>query len=163
MPHRIRHQLAIQCPPDLLERLRAVAAGQRRTVTSLALEWLEAGLAGRLGGADGGPGADQLVARIEALEAAVAALQRTPRPSPSRGSAPAPLPAERLAEAPDQAITTAELADLLQIRRGTLNARVRRGGGPAVGQVIEGWSCIGVVRPPMGGPDRALWEPITAA
>jgi predicted DNA-binding protein len=40
---RNRSQLAIQAPPELLERLRAAAAAQRRTVTGLVIEWIEAG------------------------------------------------------------------------------------------------------------------------
>ena len=43
---RVRTQLALQVTPDLLARVKAAAASQGRTVTSLALQWLEEGLAG---------------------------------------------------------------------------------------------------------------------
>lgn len=43
---RIRSQLAIQAPPELLESVRIFAADQKRTVTSLVLQWIENGLSG---------------------------------------------------------------------------------------------------------------------
>jgi hypothetical protein len=57
-------------------------------------------------------------------------------------------------------ITTAELAELLALRRGTLNARISRAGGAAVGLELNGWRCVALVVPPRGGPARALWEPV---
>ncbi|MEY3463198.1 MAG: hypothetical protein RLZZ468_976, partial [Cyanobacteriota bacterium] len=64
-----------------------------------------------------------------------------------------------LAELPSGAIETAELAERLGLRRGTLNARVSRSGGAAPGLVIDGWRCLGMRTPERGGPARALWEP----
>jgi hypothetical protein len=74
---RVRAQLAIQAPPELLERLRAAAAAQRRTVTGLVIEWIEAGLSGALPAAGAGPAAGaELLERVEALEVGLADLQR---------------------------------------------------------------------------------------
>ena len=58
----------------------------------------------------------------------------------------------------DGAITTAALAELLQMRRGTINARIARAGGAAPGLVIEDWCCIGTAVPKRGGPAQALWQ-----
>jgi hypothetical protein len=81
---RNRSQLAIQAPPELLERLRAAAAAQRRTVTGLVIEWIEAGLSGTLPAAEVAPAADaELMERVAALEACLAELQRRPA-SPER-------------------------------------------------------------------------------
>jgi hypothetical protein len=57
-----------------------------------------------------------------------------------------------------EAITTKALADLLQMRRGTLNARIARAGGALPGLVIEGWCCLGTQVPKRGGPAQALWQ-----
>lgn len=57
-----------------------------------------------------------------------------------------------------EAITTKALADLLQMRRGTLNARIARAGGALPGLVIEGWCCLGTRVPKRGGPAQALWQ-----
>jgi hypothetical protein len=73
---RVRAQLAIQAPPELLERLRAAAAAQRRTVTGLVIEWIEAGLSGALPAAGAGPAGAELLQRVEALEVGLADLQR---------------------------------------------------------------------------------------
>ncbi len=56
------------------------------------------------------------------------------------------------------AITTKALADLLQLKRGTLNARIARAGGALPGLVIEGWCCLGTQVPKRGGPAQALWQ-----
>ena len=76
---RVRAQLAINAPPELLERLRAAAAADRRTVTAVVLEAIEAALSGGLPAAGPAAGA-QLLARVETLEAAVAQLQRPASP-----------------------------------------------------------------------------------
>jgi hypothetical protein len=58
-------------------------------------------------------------------------------------------------------IATAELAGLLGISRGALNARISRAGGPAVGLELNGWRCVALEVPPRGGPARALWQAST--
>jgi hypothetical protein len=76
--HRAGSQLAIQAPPELLERLRAAAAAQRRTVTALVIEAIEAALSGSPPAA--APVPAQLLARVAALEVAVAQLQQPASP-----------------------------------------------------------------------------------
>jgi hypothetical protein len=79
---RIRTQLAIQATPELLARVKGAATARGQTVTRLLIDWIEAGLAGDLPAPAAGP---DLLARVEALEAAVSDLQRPA--SPERGSA----------------------------------------------------------------------------
>ena len=153
-----RTQLAINIPAPLLERLRAAAAERGVTYSSLVLQWIEAGL-----GADLDAPRSDLAARLDAVERRLDALPA----SPTRV-----IPALRLVEKipnrllpatpPGSAgpITTAELAELLAVRRGTLNARISRAGGAAVGLELNGWRCVALEVPPRGGPARALWEPV---
>jgi len=87
---------------------------------------------------------------------------RPPQPSPERVPPAHPsggAPITRAGGLPAGEIETAALADLLGIRRGTLNARIARAGGPAAGLVIDGWRCVGLRTPERGGPARALWVP----
>lgn len=175
---RVRSQLAIQASPELLERLRAAAAAQRRTVTSLLTEWIELGMSGALvapTAAAAGAGVD-LQARVEALEKAVAQLQaprpttagagRAPRqrpaaapPEPAADPPIEPSPTLRAGDVPAGGITTAELAERIGMKRGSLNERLRRMGGARVGLELDGWRCIGQAPAPGGGPLRWLWEP----
>ena len=155
-----RTQLAINIPAPLLERLRAAAVERGVTYSSLVLQWIEAGL-----GADLDAPRSDLAARLDAVERRLDALPA----SPTR-VIPAPRPAEeipnRLLPATPPAIgcggpiTTAELAGLLGISRGALNARIGRAGGGAVGLELNGWCCVALEVPPRGGPARALWEPV---
>lgn len=92
--NRAGAQLAIQAPPELLERLRAAAAVQRRTVTALVLEAIEAALSGGLPAAAAPAAVAELLQRVAALEAALARLQRPA--SPERVS-PAPRSGDALA------------------------------------------------------------------
>ena len=153
-----RTQLAINIPAPLLERLRAAAAERGVTYSSLVLQWIEAGL-----GADLDAPRSDLAARLDAVERRLDALPA----SPTRVK-PAPRPAELVAPkrvAPPalgrDPITTAELAELLAMRRGTLNARISRAGGPVVGQELNGWCCVALEVPSRGGPARALWQAST--
>jgi hypothetical protein len=81
-------QLALELPPELLERLRARAAADGRPVAVLVRRWLEAGLSGALEqqATTAAPAAGaELLARVAALEAAVSDLHRPA--SPERVSA----------------------------------------------------------------------------
>ena len=160
MPARVRCQLALQVPPELLARLQAAATATGRTKTSLALEWLEAGLAGH-GAPPAGYGAPpELLARLDALEAAVAELRRQPAASRARpAAAPLPPPAEPGAVGGD-GIPSAELARRLGIKPDTFNARVRGLGGPRPGLIVDGWRCLGKRQSLQGGPARAYWQPL---
>lgn len=153
-----RTQLAINIPAPLLERLRAAAAERGVTYSSLVLQWIEAGL-----GADLDAPRSDLAARLDAVERRLDALPA----SPARVK-PAPRPAElvppkrvALPRSSGVPITTAELAELLAMRRGTLNARISRAGGPVVGQELNGWCCVALEVPSRGGPARALWQAST--
>jgi predicted transcriptional regulator len=79
--NRAGAQLAINIPPDLLERLRAAALAQRRTVTAVVVEAIEAALPGGPAAAlpaAADPSAPALLERLERLEVALAQLQQTP-------------------------------------------------------------------------------------
>ena len=149
-----RTQLAINIPAPLLERLRSAAAERGVTYSSLVLQWIEAGL-----GADLDASRSDLAARLDAVERRLDALPASPtRVIPAlRPAELVPPPGTFLGAGP---ITTAELAELLSMRRGTLNARISRAGGAAVGLELNGWRCVALVVPPRGGPARALWQPV---
>jgi predicted transcriptional regulator len=72
--NRAGAQLAINAPPELLERLRAAAAARRQTVTAVVVEAIEAALSGGLQAAAAPAAGAQLLERVAALEAAVAQL-----------------------------------------------------------------------------------------
>jgi plasmid stability protein len=92
-------QLALELPPELLERLRARAAADGRPVAVLVRRWLEAGLSGALEqqATTAAPAAGaELLARVAALEAAVSDLHRPASPervsaAPRSGEPVAPL------------------------------------------------------------------------
>ena len=175
---RSGRQLAIELPPELLQRLKAQAAAEERTVASLVRRWIEVGLSGALKSSSAAPSAGgDLVERLEALEAAVAALQqKKSRPASGnrrsdRDDASSPRPRGASEALPQQGrphkvdvpagvITTADLAVRIGMKRGTLNERIRRAGGACIGLEMEGWRCVGHHRPEGGGPPRWLWEPV---
>lgn len=59
-----------------------------------------------------------------------------------------------------EVLTTAELADRLGVKRNTLNERLRRAGGAALGFELDGWRCIGKARPARGGPEQWQWQAV---
>ena len=155
-----RTQLAINIPAPLLERLRAAAAERGVTYSSLVLQWIEAGL-----GADLDASRSDLAARLDAVERRLDALPSSPtrvipahRPADLATPKQVAPPGTFLGAGP---IATAELAGLLGISRGTLNARIGRAGGPAVGLELNGWRCVALEVPSRGGPARALWQAST--
>ena len=153
-----RVQLNIRLPVPLVAELKTKAQQQGITLTAL----VEQQLAG-----DSKPASSDLATQLAAIEQRLAALELARLP----GVKPAPRPAEeipnRLLPATPPAIgcgapiTTAELAELLAMRRGTLNARIGRAGGPVVGQELNGWCCVALEVPSRGGPARALWQAST--
>lgn len=154
-------QLALELEPALLQRLRAHAAADGRPVSTLVRRWIEAGLSGALQQEAGpaGPDLADLADRLGRLEAEVAQLRRPASPkqvSPPPPAEPAPTP--QMGDAPSGAITTAEVADRIGMKRGSLNERLRRAGGARVGLVMEGWRCVGQGPGSNGGPPRWLWE-----
>lgn len=177
-------QLAVELPPELLQRLRARAAADGRPVAALVRRWIEAGLSGDLEIAAAAPAGD-LAERVQALEAAVAQLRGQPRASRRRpvrrepepqllalalpepaGSAAIPLAGDEqiphAGDAPAAAITTVELAQRTGTNKNGWNnwARDKRPG--AVRKMPAGvgdWRLAGKAPAPGGGPDRWLWEP----
>jgi hypothetical protein len=151
-------QLNLKVSPAVLDHWRAQAAAQGVSIR----DWLVS-IAGPAATPSVGPAApDALADRVARLEAATAELReavaqlearppRSPRPAPAPAAAPADLPAD--------GIETAALADRLGVKRGTLNNRINRLGGPAPGLVVDGWRCLGTRPPERGGPPRALWVP----
>ena len=77
-------QLALELEPQLMQRLRARAAADGRPVAVLVRRWIEAGLGGALeqqATAAAPAAGPELLARVEALEAAVSDLQRPASPN----------------------------------------------------------------------------------
>ena len=155
-------QLNLKLPPPVLDHWRTQAAAEGLSVR----DWLLAALA-PTAEPPAVPAADAgLADRLQALEATTAELAATvaqlqqARPPRSPRSAPvAAPPAPIPAGLPADGIETAALAQLLGMRRGTVNARIARAGGPAPGLELEGWRCLGMRPPERGGPARALWVP----
>jgi hypothetical protein len=176
MAQRVRSgsQLAIEVPSELLQRLKAHATATDRSVSALVRRWIEAGLNGDLEPSFEPSAAAGLADRVASLELAVVELQqqvkapRLEKPSrvPLRSKPPelGPVPlagASRITPTGDVlagVITTAELAEALGIKRGSLNERIRRMGGARLGLELEGWCCVGSRTPEAGGPPRWLWE-----
>ena len=97
---------------------------------------------------------------LATLEARVALLEQGASPKRVSPSSPKQVsPTPYVGDLPAGGIETAALADLLNMRRGTLNARIARAGGAREGLELEGWRCIGLQVPDRGGPARARWEP----
>jgi hypothetical protein len=92
-------------------------------------------------------------APLAALEARVAKLEAK-APSPDQAKAAPSI------EPGDDAITSSQLAARLGLKRNTFNERLRRAGGAREGVVIEGWRCVGQVRPLTGGPLQWRWQRI---
>ena len=148
-----RVQLNLRLPVPLVAALKTQAQQQGITLTAL----VEQQLSG-----DSKPASSDPAAQLAAIEQRLVALEHDRLASPTRV-----IPALRLVEldrrrsrGSEGPITTAELAGLLSIRRGTLNARISRAGGAAVGLELNGWRCVALVVPPRGGPARALWQPV---
>jgi hypothetical protein len=171
-------QLALELEPGLMQRLRARAAADGRPVAVLVRRWIEAGLGGVLE-QQATTAAPDLLARVEALEAAVSDLQRPA--SPERGSAaprsgepvtPRRLPMGagtleiigaahlRPAAAADGAVTTAELAERTGTNRAAWNTWAAKASPGDVRHHPQagGWRLIGKSAPESEGPPRWLWE-----
>jgi len=176
-------QLSFELPPELLERLRAHAEAQRRTVASLLRDWIEAGLSA---GPPAAPGVDLsgLSERVGCLEREVAQLQAGVLRVPRRGQVEPlrvplgrgqlesigaaqlqaePASPERVIPSPPigDAITTAELAARTGTNRAGWNnwAAADRIGEVRAHPQAGSWRLVGKAPAPGGGPDRWLWEP----
>jgi hypothetical protein len=149
-------QLNLKVPPAVADHWRSQAAAAHLSVR----DWLV-----RQTGPHDPEATPQLVDRVEALEAAVEALQTAaaaaPQPAPQPDPLPAPSPQTALPHAPQPAaaITTQQLAVILGCPAGSLRSAVARAGGPASGVTVTGWRCIGLHRASPRGPQRVLWVP----
>lgn len=152
-------QLNLKLPPAVLAQWRAQAAADGLSVR----DWLLATLAPTAELPAVPAAGAGLADRLQALEATTAELAATlaqlqqarPPRSPRPAAPPVPIPADL----PTDGIETVALAQLLGMRRGTINARIARAGGAAPGLVIDGWRCSALRTPERGGPARALWVP----
>ena len=89
-------QLAFELQREQLERLRAHAAAERRTVAAVLRGWIEAGLAGALEpSAEPSAALVGLANRVEALERDVAQLQLGAIKATKRRERPEPPPSGR--------------------------------------------------------------------
>jgi hypothetical protein len=163
---RVRSQLALQLPPELITRVRHAAAAEGRTITALVAGWIEAGLSGGLTPAAGVPAVDlsDLPDRVAALEAALARLQRPalkpePPPPPSGSDQQETAAADSL---PPAAITTAALADRTATNRAGWNnwASPDRVGRVRSHPQAGSWRLVGKAAAAAGGPPRWLWEQV---
>jgi hypothetical protein len=161
---RIRTQLAIQAPPELLTRVKAAATARGQTVTRLLIDWIEAGLAGDLPAPAAG---SDLLARVAALEAAVGDLRRptspepvTPKRVPMGAGTLEIIGAAHLRPAAAGAITTAELAERTGTNRAAWNTWAAKASPGDVRHHPQAgsWRLIGKAAPEAGGPPRRLWE-----
>ena len=174
-------QLALELPPELLERLRAQAAAERRTVRSLLQGWIEAGLAAGPA-APAAPGVDlsDLSERVGCLERELALLRRpTPpvtanssnlpaspervRPAPRTGE-PLPLPERRLTPAEAAGLlTTPEVGKALGLSSDSaltnwIAREASKRDGSAVGGIYRGHRLRGKALLPGGQKPGWLWE-----
>jgi hypothetical protein len=148
MPSRVRSQLAIQAPPELLARLRSAATAQGRTTTSVCIEALENWL-NRAGAAP--PSAD-LAQRVAALEERVRVLA----PSLSLAASPQTLlPPDEI-----ETLTTSELSARTGTNRAAWNqwAAAHSTGDVRVHSKAGHWRLVGKTASEGGGPPRWMWE-----
>ena len=149
---RVRSQLALQLPPELIARIKAEADARGQTLTAMVRSWLEAALQHPPSPAAG----PELEPRLAAIEARLAALEQPPTRSPRPATAAALLPPPT-----DGAITTAELAQRTGTNREAWN---NWASADRIGQVRSHaqagpWRLVGKVAPAAGGPPRWTWEP----
>ena len=171
----MKDQLNVRLDPKLVERVKSRAKAEKRTVGALvgiALgEWLEGAsrqardeemalsyFTAQNANVDLAQQVQALTERLERLEQQRGEDIRTegPKQKPRAKAAPAAKPSTIVPV--DGAIPTDELARLLNIKRNTLNGRIRRAGGVAPGLMLEGWRCLGLVVPEGGGQAQALWQ-----
>ena len=181
-------QLSLELEPQLLDRLRARSAADGRPLAALVRRWIEAGLGGALEQQSGAPAGPDLLARVEALEAAVADLQRPASPervsAAPRAAQPVtpkrvplgpgqleiigaahlqagpPSPDLEIPDPPPGPITTAELAMLTGANRGSWNTwAIKAAPGDVRHHPQAGsWRLIGKAALDTGGPARWMWE-----
>jgi antitoxin component of RelBE/YafQ-DinJ toxin-antitoxin module len=152
----MKAQLNVRLDQALVQQAQKAAKKEGRTLAACVAMALERWLAAP----SSAPSEPLPTSRLDDLEKRLERLeqQKEKASAPRKPSAPAsPNQAVTIPQS-GEAITTKALADLLQMRRGTLNARIARAGGALPGLVIEGWCCLGTQVPKRGGPAQALWQ-----
>ena len=163
-----RSQLSINCPAPLLERLKAAAAERGATVTTLVLDWVEAGLDAGLDASRSVPRSD-LDQRLDAVERRLDALEAPAPPKPNPVSLAVqsgePLPQRRLTPAEAAGLlTTPEVGAALDLASDSALtnwiAREAKKNGSAVGSIYKGHRLRGKGLLPGGQKPGWLWEPV---
>jgi antitoxin component of RelBE/YafQ-DinJ toxin-antitoxin module len=152
----MKAQLNVRLDQALVQQAQKAAKKEGRTLAACVAMALERWLAAP----SSAPSEPLPTSRLDDLEKRLERLeqQKEKASAPRKPSAPAPPIQAVTIPQVGEAITTKALADLLQMRRGTLNARIARAGGALPGLVIEGWCCLGTQVPKRGGPAQALWQ-----
>jgi hypothetical protein len=151
---RQRTQLAAEVEGELLARFRQTASARRLPLRAA----LEEALKGWLAAPAPAEGGGELLARVEALEAALARLVGDRQAAPA---APPPSTPPATEAAAGDRFTTQELA----LRTGTNAAAWNNWASPSrIGQVRQhrtagAWRLIGKEESEKGGPLRWVWEP----
>jgi hypothetical protein len=153
-------QLNLKVPAAVLDHWRAQAAAAAMSVR----DWLVS-IAGPAAAAAPDPAGDpDLLARVEALEAAVLKLRKAMPTLPAPPSPSGALPGRRLTlEEADGLRTTAQVAAALGITAQAVVAWMERqqGGRPgAVGMVWRGFRLLGMGQLPGGQRPVWLFEPV---
>ena len=166
-------QLALELEPQLMQRLRARAAADGRPVAVLVRRWIEAGLGGALeqqATAAAPAAGPELLARVEALEAAVSDLQAAAASSnrvslQAQPGEPLPLPERRLTPAEAAGLlTTPEVGKALGLSSDSaltnwIAREASKRDGSAVGGIYRGHRLRGKALLPGGQKPGWLWEP----
>jgi hypothetical protein len=153
----MKAQLNVRLEKSLVLRAQKASKQQGRTLAACVAMALEQWLAAP----SSAPQEPLPINRLEELEKRLERLEQQKQP---RAKKPAPVPLGPPAAKPStivpagEAIPTDELARLLNIKRNTLNGRIRRAGGVAPGLMLEDWRCLGLVVPEGGGQAQALWQ-----
>ena len=147
-------QLNCRVEASIAKRLRLEAKARHSTTGSLITQAIELLLAApSVTVATGGLAA--LEARVARLEAAASLKQAI---QPSLKTVKAPPPKQLAMVEAGSGVSTPELAQILGINRGTINERIRRAGGAAVGFEMAGWRIVGKASTLAGGPAQWRWE-----
>jgi hypothetical protein len=154
----MKAQLNVRLEKSLVLRAQKAAKQQGRTLAACVAMALEQWLAAPSSAPQEplpSSRLDELEKRLERLEQQKQPLAKKPAPGPLGPPAAKP---STIVPSDTGDITTDELARLLNIKRNTLNGRIRRAGGVAPGLMLEGWRCLGLVVPEEGGQAQALWQ-----
>ena len=165
-----RVQLNLKMPATLVAELRVEAQQQGITLTALVERRLAGGYPAASSGEKAGyqTASPELASRLDDLEQRLARLEleRKPRtPTAMAQSVPTAQGQVKSITRMGDAITTAELAEQTGTNRGGWNNWAGRAAPGEVRQhpTAGSWRLVGKAPAAGGGPDRWLWEQVTAA